>query len=474
MRPIDPKSFADLLAQELADGWAAKARPNQLPPPGDDWFVWLLLAGRGFGKTRTLSEFVVERVNAGAAKRVALVAATAADARDVLVEGQSGILACAPDWHRPIYEPSKRRLTWPDGAIATTYSADEPERLRGPQHDLAAVDELGSWRRPEAWDNLMFGLRLGERPRCAVATTPRLTRLIRDLVAREGGDVVVTRGTSYENRANLAPEFISQIVKRYEGTRLGRQELMGELLTDVPGALWTHDQIEALRRTREPVLQRLVIAIDPSGSGDEEADETGIVAAGVDADGNGWVLVDQSDRYHPTEWAKRAVALYHDMKADRIVAETNFGGGMVEATIRAVDPNVSFRAVSASRGKVARAEPIAAIYEQGRVFHRGAFDALEDQMAAFTSNFDRAKAGFSPGRVDALVWALSDLMVQPMPSYGIFEYYRQKAMALSSDNTTKAEPPKVVYAKGSVQWQQAQEEEQARARSGSPPVGRGT
>jgi phage terminase large subunit-like protein len=234
---IDATHFGALLAQELTEGWAAKARPNQLPPPGEDWFIWLLLAGRGFGKTRTLSEFVIERVNAGTAKRVALVAATAADARDVIVQGASGILACAPSWNRPVYESSKRRLTWPNGAIATLYTADEPERLRGPNHDLAVCDELGSWRRPEAWDNLMFGLRLGERPRCAVATTPRPTRLIRDLVEREGGDVVVTRGTSYENRAHLAPDFIERIIKRYEGTRLGRQELMGELLLDMPGAL---------------------------------------------------------------------------------------------------------------------------------------------------------------------------------------------------------------------------------------------
>jgi phage terminase large subunit-like protein len=433
---LDATQFGALLAQELTEGWSAKARPNQLPPPGEDWFVWLLLAVRGFGKTRTLSEFVIERVNAGTAKRVALVAATAADARDVLTEGHSGILACAPAWNRPVYEPSKRRLTWPSGAIATLYSADEPERLRGPQHDTAAVDELGSWRRPEAWDNLLFGLRLGERPRCAVATTPRPTRLIRGLVAREGGDVVITRGSSYENRANLASDFIDRIIKKYEGTGLGRQELMGELLLDAPGALWTHDQIEALRRTREPDLARIVVAIDPSGSSDEDADETGIIAAGVDRDGHGWVLADVSGRYPPTEWAKRAVELYRTLKADRIVAETNFGGAMVEATIRAIDPNVSFRAVTASRGKVARAEPIAALYEQGRVFHRGPFDALEDEMAAFTSNFDRAKAGFSPGRVDALVWAITDLMVQPMAGFGVWEYYRRKAIELKRDSST--------------------------------------
>jgi phage terminase large subunit-like protein len=430
MPPIDTKLFADRLIEELTTGWAATARPNQLPPAGDNWFIWLLLAGRGFGKTRTLSEFVIERVNAGAAKRVALAAATAADARDVITEGPSGILACAPAWHRPTYEPSKRRLTWPNGAIGTLYSADEPERLRGPQHDLAAIDELGSWRRPEAWDNLMFGLRLGERPRCAVATTPRPTRLIRDLIAREGGDVVVTRGTSYENRANLAPEFISQIIRRYEGTRLGRQELLAELLTDTPGALWTRDRIEAQRRSQAPVLQRVVVAIDPSGSGDEEADETGIVGCGVDETGNGWVLAELSGQCHPTEWARRAVTLYRDLKADRIVAEVNYGGAMVEAVIRAIEPNIPFRAVTASRGKVARAEPVSALYEQGRVFHLGAFDALEDQMTAFTSNFDRSKAGFSPGRVDALVWGLTDLMIEPMPSFGIYELYRQKAAAL--------------------------------------------
>ena len=191
----------DLLGEAIADdSWLVTARPNQLPPPGDDWFIWALLAGRGFGKMRNLSEFAFDHVVRGVARRIAPVAATAADCRDVLVEGPSGILACSPDWNRPIYEPSKRRLTRPCGAIATTFSADEPERLRGPQHDLAAVDWVGSWRRPEAWDNLMFGLRLGDHPRCAVATAPRPTRLIRDLLAREGGDIVVTRGTSFENR----------------------------------------------------------------------------------------------------------------------------------------------------------------------------------------------------------------------------------------------------------------------------------
>ena len=313
-------------ALDELDIWPILARPNQLPPPGEDWFAWLLLAGRGFGKTRALVEFVREKVAAGAAMRVALVAPTAADARNILVEGASGILACSPPWFRPSFEPSKRRLTWPSGTIATLYSADEPERLRGPQHDLAAVDELGSWRYQAAWDNLMLGLRLGDRPLCAVATTPRPTKLIKDLVNREGAGVVVTRGTSYENRSNLAPQFFDLITKKYEGTRLGRQELMGELLVDVPGALWKLDQLERLRRSQAPELQRIVVAIDPSGSGSEEADECGIVAAGVDDDGRAWVLADASGKYQPTEWAKRAIKLYYELGADRIVAETNFGG----------------------------------------------------------------------------------------------------------------------------------------------------
>jgi phage terminase large subunit-like protein len=448
----------DLLGEAIADNsWLATARPNQLPPPGDDWFIWVLLAGRGFGKTRSLSEFVIDQVACGVARRIALVAATSADARDVLVEGPSGILACSPDWNRPLYEPSKRRLTWRCGATATTFSADEPERLRGPQHDLAVVDELGSWRRPEAWDNLMFGLRLGTRPRCAVATTPRPTKLIRELLTREGADVVVTRGTSYENRGNLAPGFFSQITKTYENTRLGRQELLGELLTDTPGALWTRDRIEELRRDAAPVLQRIVVAIDPAGS--VEGDETGIVVAGRDDADHGWILVDASGHYEPTQWAKHAVELYHRFHADRIVAEVNYGGAMVEATIRAIDPNVAFSAVTASRGKVARAEPVAALYEQARVHHLGSFPGLEDQMASFTSNFDRARTGFSPGRVDALVWAITELMVKPMVGWGIFELYRRQALGLPIAGRRSAPVEyingpmaKMEYARGSLEW----------------------
>ena len=404
--------------------WPYRARPEQLPPPGD-WRVWLLLAGRGFGKTRTGAELVRARIGAHTARRIALVAPTAADARDVMVEGESGLLAIAPPGERPLYEPSKRRLTWPNGAVATTYSADEPERLRGPQHDFAWCDELAAWRYPEAWDMLMFGLRLGDDPRAVVTTTPRPNKLIRALLADP--KVVVTRGRTAENRAHLAPAFLDQIVRRYEGTRLGRQELDAEILDDMPGALWQRGTIEAARVGALPDLVRVVVAIDPAAASSENSDETGIVVAGRDAGGHGYVLADASGRYPPAEWARAAIAAFRANQADRIVAEVNNGGEMVEATLRTVDPNVPFRAVRASRGKAARAEPVAALYEQGRMHHLGAFAALEDQMCAFTSDFDRHAAGYSPDRVDALVWAFTDLLVEPHAGDAIFEAYRRFA-----------------------------------------------
>ncbi|HTW52062.1 MAG TPA: terminase family protein [Stellaceae bacterium] len=401
-----------------------RARDEQKPPPGD-WRVWLLLAGRGFGKTRTGAEMVRRLIGMRTARHVALVAPTAADARDVMVEGESGLLAIAPPWDRPEYEPSKRRLTWENGAIATTYSADEPERLRGPQHDFAWCDELAAWRYPEAWDMLMFGLRLGQNPRAVVTTTPRPAKLIKALVADP--KVVVTRGTTYENWENLAPAFFDQIVRRYDGTRLGRQELDAEILDDVPGALWTHGLIDATRVNTAPSMTRIVVSIDPAVSSQEHADETGIVVAGRDATGHGYVLADLSGRYTPTEWAKAAIAAYRAHAADRIVAEVNNGGDLVEATLRVVDPAVPFAAVHAARGKVARAEPVAALYEQGRVHHLGALPRLEDQMCCFAHDFSRETAGYSPDRVDALVWGLSELLVTQVPGEGIFEAYRRLA-----------------------------------------------
>jgi predicted phage terminase large subunit-like protein len=407
--------------EQLVSDWRFWARPSQLPPE-NAWRVWLLMAGRGFGKTRTGAEWVRAQVEEGRARRIALVAPTAADVRDVMIEGESGLLAIAPDHCRPEYEPSKRRLTWPNGAVATCFSAEEPDRLRGPQHDAAWCDELASWRHAETWDMLMLGLRLGADPRCVVTTTPKPIRLLRQLLGDSG--VVVTRGSTWENRDNLAPAFLAEIVRRYEGTRLGRQELEAELLDDVPGALWTRAAIDRAKVSIAPALRRVVVAVDPALSAGEDSDETGIVVAALGQDGQGYVLDDLSGRFPPHGWARRAVAAYHAHKADRVVAEVNNGGDLVEATIRMIDAGASFRAVHASRGKAVRAEPVAALYEQGRVHHVGSFPALEDQMCAFAPSFDRHAVGYSPDRLDALVWALSDLMVGPADT-GLLDYYRQ-------------------------------------------------
>jgi len=403
-------------AHALLFDWRFWARPNQLPPEGD-WTTWLILAGRGFGKTRCGAEWVRAQtcgrtpLASGRARRIALVAETAADARDVMVEGESGLLAVHPPAFRPLFEPSKRRLTWPNGARATLYNAIEPDQLREPQHDAPWVDELAKWRHAAAtWDQLQFGLRLGPRPRQVVTTTPRPIRTLKDLM--EDPDTVITRGTSYENMAHLAPAFVKRIIRRYEGTRLGREELNAEILEDLPGALWTRVRIEDLRRRSAPDLRRIVVAVDPAVGGGTGSDETGIVVAGLGDDGHGYVLEDLSLRGSPDGWARRAVAAYRRWQADRIVGEVNNGGELVEHVLRTVDPGVAYKAVRASRGKVARAEPVAALDEQGRVHHVGAFPELEDQMCALGRDFDRATAGFSPDRVDTRVWALTELMLQ--------------------------------------------------------------
>jgi phage terminase large subunit-like protein len=411
-------NLAATLADALADGgWRAKARPSQLPPPGD-WNGWLVMAGRGWGKNATASQWIHETVQANAAGRIALVAPTAADVRDTVIEGESGLLATAPEWCRPVYEPSKRKLTWPNGAFALAFSSEEADRLRGPQFDAAFADELAAWNEPQAtWDMLMFGLRLGKHPRWLVTTTPRPSKLLKELLAREGKDVVVTRGSTFENAANLAPPFLEAIRARYEGTRLGRQELNAELLEDVQGALWTRDMIERARFTGTvPNLRRVVVAIDPSGTGGQHdgGDAVGIVVAGIGVDGLGYVLADRTIKASPGVWGAKAVAAYREFKADRIVAERNFGGAMVEHVIRTVDPNVPYREVTASRGKVQRAEPIAALYEQSRIRHAGSFTELEDQLAAMTG--DGYGGDGSPDRADALVWALTELMTKPTAS----------------------------------------------------------
>jgi phage terminase large subunit-like protein len=406
----DSPGFGGTFGRALKDNWHRIARPNQLPPAGD-WRIWLLLAGRGFGKTRTVCEFVRAEVEAGRACRIALIAATASDCRDVLVTGHSGLLAISPEWNRPDYQPTKRLLSWRNGAIATMYSADEPDRLRGPNFDLAICDELAAWRYPEALDMLLLGLRIGKNPRVAIATTPRPTKVIRDLLAREGADVVVTRGSTLENRENLAPAYVEQIIERYKGTRLERQEIFGEVLEDTPGALWNRDSLEQTRVDAAPKdLQRIVVAIDPAGSSEEGADETGIVVAGLGQDGQGYVLEDLSGRYDPPGWARRAIGAYHVWKADRIVCETNYGGEMVKATIEAIDASVPVSTISSSRGKVLRAEPIATFFEQRKAHMVGSHPELEDQSCRFTSDWTRSRDG-SPDRVDAMVFALTELML---------------------------------------------------------------
>lgn len=411
-------SLTDEQCRALLHDWRFLARSNQLPPDGD-WQNWLILAGRGFGKTRTGAEWAREELKAGAS-RLGLIAPTASDARDVMVEGESGLLAvcwagdktyAGEPLGRPQYEPSKRRLTWANGAIATLFSAEEPERLRGPQHDRLWCDELAAWKYlRETWDMAMFGLRLGDRPRTCITTTPKPNQVLREII--KDRRTIVTRGSTFDNAGNLAPTFMQAVRDKYEGTRLGRQELNAELLDDVPGALWTRDIIDAARKdVRLPEMQRIVVSIDPSGTaGDQDdGDSIGIIVAGKGVDGHGYILADRTCKLSPDGWGRRAVAAYHEFKADRIIAERNYGGAMVEHVIKTVDRTVPYQEVVASRGKVVRAEPVAALYEQGRVKHTADLELLEDQMCAMTG--DGFLGDGSPDRVDAAVWALTELLV---------------------------------------------------------------
>jgi predicted phage terminase large subunit-like protein len=398
--------LAQGLVGALRGDWSAIARPEQLPPPGD-WSIWLYLAGRGAGKTRSGVEWILSLTDT--IGRIALVAPTASDCRDIIVEGSSGILASSPNWNRPVYESSKRRVTWPNGCQATMFSSEEPDRLRGPQHGAALCDELASWRNAqETWDMLSFGLRMGKHPRFCITTTPRPIKILRELIKREGQDVVITRGKTSDNADNLAPTFLTAIASRYQGTRLGRQELEGQLLEDIEGALWSQDLIELCRipQGSEPPMRRIVVSVDPAVSVSETSDLTGIIVAGLGMDGHGYVLEDLSGKYSPVEWAQKAIAAYKRHKADRIVAEANQGGAMVESTLRACDHNVPVRLVHASRNKITRAEPVSALYEQHRVHHVGGFPELEDEMCSFEPG-----TVASPDRLDAMVWALTDLMV---------------------------------------------------------------
>jgi phage terminase large subunit-like protein len=406
--------------------WETWARPNQLAPASfanGEKTYWLNQCGRGWGKTRVGAEQV--RAWARTFRYVNLIGATADDARDIMIEGESGIMNICPNSERPNYRKSERKLIWPNGCQSLIFTADEPERLRGKQHEKLWADELGSWRYPDAWDQAMFGLRLGSTPQAIVTTTPRPTPLVKDLIKNPA--CVVTRGTAYENRANLAPAFYTAIIRKYEGTRLGRQELNAELLDDNPGALWQRRQIDATRVVAYPPCRRIVVGVDPAVTSREDSDETGIICAARGPAPKGstvagdhfYVTADNSLTASPDVWARAAVKSYYDNSADRLIAETNNGGEMVELTIRTVDRNVAYKAVTASRGKMIRAEPIAALYEQGRVHHVGFFPLLEDQMC----DFDPLTSPFSPDRMDALVWALTEL--SDSTGTGLLDYYAQ-------------------------------------------------
>ncbi|MCK5575946.1 MAG: DNA-packaging protein [Sphingomonadales bacterium] len=416
----DMKAFLDALSDDecelLNSDWDFWMRDSQRPPQGD-WFCWLVLAGRGFGKTRMGVEWVRAAVEGrgcvnipkSGSLRIALISQTFADARDVMIEGDSGFMANASKGNRPHFEPSKKRLTWPSGAVATIYSADEPDQLRGPQHHMAWVDEMAKWSHAdEAWSNLMFGLRLGVKPRVMVTTTPRPMPLLKEISTDPA--TVITRGSSFENKAHLSQRFLDEMTRRYGGTRLGRQELMGEMLDDVPGALWTRQMLDDHRTACAPDLVRIVVAVDPPVTHGPKADACGIVAVGKAKDGALYVLEDASVQgLSPHGWAERALGCYRAHVADRLVAEVNNGGDLVEAVIRQLAPDVSYRAVRASRGKIARAEPVAALYERGLVHHVGAFAELEDELCAYTGEGGEK----SPDRLDALVWAITELMPPP-------------------------------------------------------------
>jgi phage terminase large subunit-like protein len=401
------------------------ALPHQLPPEGV-WKTWVIMGGRGAGKTRAGSEWVRREVEGagpgdpGRARRVALVGETVDQVREVMIFGESGILACTPPDRRPEWQATRKQLQWPNGAVAQVFSAHEPDSLRGPQFDAAWVDELAKWKKAEAtWDQLQFALRLGENPRQVVTTTPQNVAVLKAIL--KNPSTVMTHAPTDANRAYLAASFLEEVQTRYGGTSLGAQELQGLLVEDVEGALWTTAMLEAGRLTAPPVCTRIVVAVDPPVTGHGKSDECGIVVVGAITDGppQNWRAVVLEDATvtgaSPDQWARAAIAAMQRHGADRLVAEVNQGGDLVEGVIRQIDPLVPYRAVRASRNKVARAEPVSALYEQGRVAHLRGLAALEAQMCQMTAQGYLGKG--SPDRVDALVWALTDLIVEPSEKY---------------------------------------------------------
>jgi len=406
------KAKAELYLRELEEkerlsssyDWLKIARPKQLMPKGE-WSMWMLLSGRGFGKTKALTESTRVLINQGRAKRIAIAARTPADGRDVLIEGVSGFMSIFPPWERPLYEPSKSRITFQNGAIGYLYSSENPDKARGPEHDLVVADELAAWKYIELWDNLMLGLRQGEA-KTIIATTPRPTSLIKALVADD--NVIKVTGSTFENKQNLSEHYLSFIKDKYEGTRLGRQELYAEILSDTPGALWKISNIDKIRLKNIPEgICRIVIAVDPAVTSNKFSDETGIVVCAKDNDSKGYILKDSSMNGTPNEWASEAIRLYHFYNASAIIAEKNNGGEMITQIIKSLDSSVNVELVWASVGKRTRAEPVSALYEQGKVYHIGQFDKLEDEMCTWDAGVDKA----SPNRMDAMVWGFTKLLL---------------------------------------------------------------
>ena len=427
---LDPGARARVLEEmtprecaEVFHDWTFWARDDQAPPPGD-WIIWLILAGRGAGKTRAGAEAV--RAWVQDYPIVNLIGATLADARDIMVKGESGILACCRRDERPRFLAAELKLEWPNGAVSALFSAEEPDRLRGKQHMKLWCDELAAWRQPDAFDQAMLGLRLGDKPQAIVTTTPRPSKIIKALAA--GKDTIVTRGSTFDNRAHLARAFFERITARYKGRAIGRQELFAEIVEETPGALWTRALLERQRVAPEAApkeFAEIVVAVDPPARSGSKSDECGLVVAAKAENGLFYVPADLTSQGEtPGAWGARVGAAFRGFKANRVVAEINNGGDMVAEVLRQSEPNLPVRAVHATRGKFLRAEPIAAAYERGLVFHVGAFMKLEDQLCALTPDFDRRAAGFSPDRADALVWALADLLrLGQRGAGGMFEYY---------------------------------------------------
>jgi phage terminase large subunit-like protein len=389
----------------MSSTWKKQARFEQLPPKGGVWRTWLILAGRGFGKTRTGAETIHQWAMSKKCQRIALVGATENDVRSVMIDGESGIMNIASNHQRPAYETTRRRLVWPNGIEAYCYSGDYYDQLRGPQFDVAWVDELAKFKAPERlWEQLNMCMRLGEHPRIIITTTPRpidiFTYLLKDRHVR------TTRGSTFDNADNLSPSFIEYIHKSYDGTRIGAQELHGEILQNTEGALWQFTDLEAITISTNdvPDLQRVVIGVDPALTHNAKSDETGIITAGHDKKGHIYVLEDLSGKYSASEWAARAIAAYDKWNASCIVAESNAGGDLVERILRIQSPKISYKGVRATRSKFVRAEPVAALYQQKRVSHVKGLQDLEYQMCTHTP-----KGTKSPDRLDALVWALTEL-----------------------------------------------------------------